>query len=51
MEKRAGKRETFLLDESGTIEVTQMVHSSYSSGVADDLVLRDSLSERNEAME
>jgi len=35
--KKLGKLETFLIDESGTLEVTQQLHSSYSSGVAEEL--------------
>jgi hypothetical protein len=35
--KKLGKLETFLIDESGTLEVTQQLHNSYSSGVAEEL--------------
>ena len=37
MEKQSRKMENFLLDESGTIEVQQLLHNSYASGVIEEL--------------
>jgi len=36
MDKQSRKMESFLLDESGTIEVQQQLHNSYASGVIDE---------------
>ena len=46
--KKLGRLETFLIDESGALEVTQQIHNSYSSGVADELSSTQSEASENE---